>query len=196
MIFGCTSELIILLMTFSQRTGSPQTPVSSGNSHRHKTDCGLTTDLHTDYTSSAPLHSPLNLNSSLSACPFASNTWGFRHMRLFICAWLPNLQARGRTRGHSAWCCELPWETDKVQMPLWPRSVGIARVTAGFPYCRHIQALISVTGRDHNLLHCYYTLVLILLKHYYKEENNHSINLLSKVQLLLFFHSFHFAWYF
>lgn len=44
---------------------------------------------------------------------FASDTWGFRHMRLFVCAWLPNLrllwwvsteEARGRSRGRSAWC--------------------------------------------------------------------------------------------
>ena len=49
----------------------------------------------------------------LCSVSFASDTWGFRDMRLFICAWPPNLgllwwvsteEARARSRGRSAWC--------------------------------------------------------------------------------------------
>lgn len=44
--------------------------------------------------------------------------------------------------------CDLPWETDKVAMPLWPRSVEMCVGQWGFPPCGHISSKLLWLHRE------------------------------------------------
>lgn len=84
---------------------------------------------------------------------FTSDTWGFIHMRLFILAWLPNLrllwwvsteEARGRSRGCSAWCLWSAMGNRRGYDALVTQECGDRMGQWGFPPCGHIQAVLIV----------------------------------------------------
>lgn len=86
---------------------------------------------------------------------FTSDTWGFIHMRLFILAWLPNLrllwwvsteEARGRSRGCSAWCLWSAMGNRRGYDALVTQECGDRMGQWGFPPCGHIQAVLIVQG--------------------------------------------------
>lgn len=109
------------------------------------------------FTGTTPtLWSPTLINTSLcGSMSFSSDTWGFRHMRLFICAWLPILrllwwvsteEARDRSmsRGCRAWCLWSAMANRQGYDALVTQECGDLVSQWGFPTCGHIQAVVIV----------------------------------------------------
>lgn len=142
-------ELVILLMSILQRTMRSvivNPPLSSWSQPGTRPPVApeLSFNFQTDYTSSATLHSSLDLNLSLSVWWHVLHKWHVRiqaYETIYFVLGYPISGCsdvfqtkRPRTGAGAAvsddW--DLPWESHKVIMALWPRSVGIARVNGVF----------------------------------------------------------------
>ncbi len=153
-------------MTFSQSwvqwctvTSDPRVlmiPITA----RHKTSCALRFDFHTDYTSSATLPSPPDLNLSLSAWQHVLCKWHVRvqtHETIHLCLATQsqaalmgfNWRGQGQEQGPQ---CMMPVICHGKQTRLWcPCDPGVrgSHGSMGFsPLCGHIQAVMSVKGKD------------------------------------------------
>lgn len=106
---------------------------------KHMNSCRFS---HSPYLSSPLPSRPQFIRICVAACPSqvtreASDTWDYSFVLRYPmsgCSSGFQLKRPGAGAGaavHDA--SDLPWETNKVMMPLWPRSVGIARVNGVFP---------------------------------------------------------------
>lgn len=87
--------------------------------------CTLRFCLYRDYTSTT-LHTPLHLLHSYlcGSMSFTRDKWGFRHTRVFICAWQPKLKCTQTALNPNSDCTEpkprLHWEARSKVSVIYP----------------------------------------------------------------------------